>query len=40
MSRELIEVHYPQAEKIALVLDNLNTPTPSAFYEVFEPAEA
>jgi hypothetical protein len=38
--RELIEVHYPHAEKIVLVLDNLNTHTPSAFYEVFEPAEA
>ena len=38
--RELIEVHYPEAEKIVLVLDNLNTHTPSSFYEVFEPAEA
>lgn len=38
--RELIDRHYPQAEKIVLVLDNLNTHTPSAFYEVFEPAEA
>lgn len=38
--RELIEVHYPEAEKIVLVLDNLNTHTPSSFYEIFEPAEA
>lgn len=38
--RELIEVHYPQAEKIVLVLDNLNTHTPASFYEVFPPAEA
>jgi transposase len=38
--RELIEVHYPDAEKIVLVLDNLNTHTPSSFYEAFEPAEA
>lgn len=38
--RELIEVHYPQAEKIVLVLDNLNTHTPASFYEVFAPAEA
>lgn len=38
--RELIEVHYPQAEKIMLVLDNLNTHTPASFYEVFAPAEA
>ena len=38
--REVIDVHYPEAEKIVLVLDNLNTHTPSSFYEVFEPAEA
>jgi len=31
---------YPQAEKILVVLDNLNTHTPSAFYETFEPEEA
>jgi len=38
--RELIEVHYPQAEKLVLVLDNLNTHSPASFYEVFEPQEA
>jgi hypothetical protein len=38
--REVIDVHYPQAEKIVLVMDNLNTHTPSSFYEAFEPAEA
>jgi hypothetical protein len=38
--RELIDVHYPEAEKIVLVMDNLNTHTPSSFYETFEPAEA
>lgn len=31
---------YPQAEKIVVVLDNLNTHTPSAFYETFAPEEA
>jgi len=31
---------YPQAEKIVVVLDNLNTHTPAAFYETFEPQEA
>ena len=30
----------PDAEKIVVVLDNLNTHTPSAFYETFEPEEA
>ncbi|HEU5378934.1 MAG TPA: transposase [Ktedonobacteraceae bacterium] len=36
----LIEIHYPEAEKIVLVLDNLNTHTPASFDEVFTPAEA
>ncbi len=31
---------YPGAEKIVLVCDNLNTHTPAALYEAFEPAEA
>jgi hypothetical protein len=38
--RELIEVHYPQAEKIVLVQDNLNTHSPASFYEAFAPEEA
>jgi DDE superfamily endonuclease len=38
--RELIDVHYPQAETIVLVMDNLNTHSPASFYEAFEPAEA
>lgn len=31
---------YPDAEKITLVLDNLNTHTPNAFYEVLEAEKA
>jgi transposase len=31
---------YPGAERIVLVCDNLNTHTPAALYEAFEPAEA
>lgn len=38
--RELIDVHYPHAEKLILVLDNLNTHTCSSFYEAFPAAEA
>ena len=38
--RELIDVLYPKADKIVLVMDNLNTHSPASFYEVFEPAEA
>ena len=33
--RRLAEGHYPQAEKIRVVLDNLSTHTGAAFYESF-----
>jgi transposase len=36
----LSDVAYPQAERIILVVDNLNTHTPAALYERFPPAEA
>ena len=38
--KELVDVHFPEAETIRVVLDNLNTHTPAALYETFEPAEA
>jgi len=38
--RELVDVHYADAEKIVLVLDNLNTHSEGSLYETFEPAEA
>jgi ribosomal protein S13 len=38
--RELVDEHFPDADKIVLVLDNLNTHTPASLYEAFEPAEA
>ena len=38
--QELVDVHYPQAELIKVVMDNLNTHNPASLYEVFEPAEA
>jgi hypothetical protein len=38
--RKLAGDHYPEAEKIRVVLDNLNTHTPAALYEAFEPEEA
>ncbi len=37
---QLSDEHYPGAEKILLVCDNLSTHTPAALYEAFEPAEA
>ena len=36
----LIDEAYPNAEKIVLVMDNLNTHTPASFYKVFSPEEA
>jgi len=38
--RELVDVHYPEADRIRLVLDNLSTHKPSALYEVYPPDEA
>jgi hypothetical protein len=37
---ELVDVHFPEAEKIRVVLDNLSTHTPAALYDVFPPAHA
>lgn len=36
----LLETHFPDARRIHLVCDNLNTHTPAAFYETFPPAVA
>jgi len=38
--RDLSDAHYPGAEKIALVMDNLNTHSLCSLYAAFEPAEA
>ena len=38
--KELVDVHYPEAAKIVLVLDQLNTHTPASLYAAFPPAEA
>jgi transposase len=38
--RLLAEEHYPEADKIVLVTDNLNTHTPACLYERFEPEQA
>lgn len=36
----LLDIDYPEVEKIILVCDNLNTHNIGALYEAFEPAEA
>jgi DDE superfamily endonuclease len=38
--QQLVDIRYPEAERIVLILDNLNTHTPGALYDVFAPAEA
>jgi transposase len=38
--RDLVDVHYPEAEKIRVVLDNLSTHDPKNLYVAFEPREA
>jgi hypothetical protein len=38
--KELVDVHYPAAERIVLVMDNLNIHSPASLYEAFPPAEA
>lgn len=38
--RDLVDVHYPEAETIVLVMDNLNTHKVASLYEAFPPAEA
>ena len=38
--RELLDVHYPDAQGVRLVMDNLNTHDLASLYEAFEPEEA
>jgi hypothetical protein len=38
--RALLDEQYPEAERVVLVMDNLNTHTRGSLYEAFPPAEA
>jgi hypothetical protein len=38
--KDLVDVHYPDAKKIVLVMDNLNIHSPASLYVAFEPKEA
>ena len=38
--KRLVDERYPEAERIVLVMDNLNTHSPASLYETFEPVEA
>ena len=38
--KDLVDIYFPSAQVIRVVLDNLNTHTPAALYEAFDPATA
>jgi DDE superfamily endonuclease len=38
--KDLVNVHFPCAERIVVVMDNLSTHTPAALYSAFAPEEA
>ena len=38
--RDLVDIYYPEAERISLVMDNLNTHCGASLYKAFEPNEA
>lgn len=38
--KDLVDMRYPEAERIVLVMDQLNTHSPASLYEAFAPAEA
>jgi len=38
--KDLVDVHFPQATRIRVIQDNLNTHNPAFLYEVFDPVEA
>ena len=38
--KDLVDVYFPEATRIRVIQDNLNTHNPAFLYQVFEPAEA
>jgi transposase len=38
--KDLVDVHFPDADRIIVIMDQLNTHNPAALYEAFPPAEA
>jgi hypothetical protein len=38
--KEMLDVRYPNAIKVRLIMDNLNTHSTASFYETFAPQEA
>jgi transposase len=40
LMREIIDVHFPNAKRVVVVMDNLNTHKPSSLYKAFPASEA
>lgn len=40
LMREIVDVHFPNATRVVVVMDNLNTHKPSSLYKAFPAAEA
>lgn len=38
--KDIVDTHYPEAAKITVIMDNLNTHRPSSLYQAFSPEEA
>ena len=38
--RDLVDIHYSDADRIRVILDNLSSHSPGALYETFPPQEA
>lgn len=38
--RDVLREYYADAQKVVLIMDNLNTHSPSSFYDAFDPAQA
>ena len=40
LMRDIVDVHFPEAKRVVVVMDNLNTHKLASLYEAFPPAEA
>ncbi len=40
LMREIVDVHFPNAQRVVVVMDNLNTHKPSSLYKAFAAPEA
>ena len=40
LMREIVDVHFPNAKRVVVVMDNLNTHKPSSLYKAFPASEA